>query len=508
MKGSPREPRDPTGAIGRVPVGAQCEGQPERCAEPRSGVGPANSTDETVEGNEAVEGRSRPEGSLMEKAKVRTRSRVVLPPHLQRVNEAAKRNKQARFTALLHHVRVVALERAFRRLKRSASAGVDGETVATYEQDLQANLQDLCERVHTGRYRPLPVRRVYIPKADGGQRPLGVPALEDKIVQGAVAEVLSAVYEADFLGLSYGFRPGRSPHQALAALHSAVTTQCVCWVLDADIRKFFDSVDHEWLLRMIAHRIADPRVLRLIRQWLKAGVLERGEWHEVEQGTPQGAGISPLLANVFLHYVLDLWVHSWRQRAARGRVIIVRFADDFVMGFQCAQDARRMLAALKERMAKFKLRLHEEKTRLIEFGRLPAIDHQRRGERRPQTFAFLGFTHYCGWTRDGRFVMKRKTQGKRLTAKLKSLRVEARRRLHTPVSDQHRWLCQVLRGHYVYYGLSSNFRSVAAFHREVRLLWFRALRRRSQRRMAWDDYRTVLERFPLPPPRITHPCAA
>ena len=249
-----------------------------------------------------VEGRDRPEGILCEKAKVRTQSRGALPPNLARVNEAAKRGKRTQFTALLHHVDAVALERAFRRLKRSASPGVDGETVASYEQNLQANLRDLCRRVHTGRYRPLPVRRVFIPKLDGGQRPLGVPALEDKIVQGAVAEVLSAVYEADFLGFSYGFRPGRNPHQALSALHTALMTQRVNWVLDADLRKFFDSVDHEWLLRMVAHRIADPRVLRLIRQWLSAGVMESGEWRGTVEGTPQGAGISPLLANVFLHY--------------------------------------------------------------------------------------------------------------------------------------------------------------------------------------------------------------
>jgi hypothetical protein len=259
---------------------------------------------------------------------------------------------------------------------------------------------------------------------------------------------------------------------------------------------------------MVAHRIADPRVLRLIRQWLKAGILESGEWQELEQGTPQGAGISPLLANIFLHYVLDLWVHRWRQRIARGRVTIVRFADDFVMGFQRAQDGRRMLADLKERMAKFKLTLHEEKTRLIEFGRLPAIDHKQRGEWRLPTFAFLGFTHYCGWARDGRFVMKRKTQGKRLTAKLKSLRAEARRRMHTSVSDQHRWLCHVLRGHYEYFGVPSNFRSLAAFHRETKLLWFRALRRRSQRGLTWDGYQALLARFALPTPRITHPCVA
>jgi group II intron reverse transcriptase/maturase len=333
-----------------------------------------------------------------------------------------------------------------------------------------------------------------------------VPALEDKIVQGAVAEVLSAVYEVDFLGFSYGFRPGRNPHQALAALHTGVMTQCVCWVLDADIRKFFDSVNHEWLMRMMAHRIADPRVLRLIRMWLEAGVLEGGEWQRAVEGTPQGAGISPLLANVFLHYVLDLWVHQWRKRTARGRVIIVRYADDFVMGFQYADDARRMLAALKERMAKFQLTLHEEKTRLIEFGRLPALDHQRRGQKRLSTFAFLGFTHYSGWTRDGRFVLKRKTQSKRLTTKLKSLREQARIRRHAPVAEQHRWLCQVLRGHYVYYGLPSNFQALHAFHEQVRLLWFRSLRRRSQRRLTWEGYNVLLQRFPLPTPRITHPC--
>jgi RNA-directed DNA polymerase len=487
-------------------MGVFCKGQPEQNAEPRPGVGPVHSTAEALEGNERVEGRSRPGGSPSEKAEVRTQSRVALPLNLWRVNEAAQRDKQARFTALLHHVDVIALERAFRRLKRSASPGIDGETVFTYEQKLQENLQNLCQRVHTGCYRPLPVRRVFIPKSDGGMRPLGLPALEDKVVQGAVAEVLSAVYEVDFLGFSYGFRPGRNPHQALTALHTGVMTQGVCWVLDADIRKFFDSVSHEWLLRMIAHRIADPRVLRLIRMWLEAGVLEGGEWQKGVEGTPQGAGISPLLANIFLHYVLDLWVHQWRKRTARGRVIIVRYADDFVMGFQYMNDARSMLASLRERMAKFKLALHEEKTRLIEFGRLPAIDHKRRGQRHPPTFGFLGFTHYCGWTRDGRFVVKRKTQSKRLTAKLKSLREQARIRMHAPVTEQHRWLCQVLRGHYAYYGLPSNFRALNAFHQQVRLLWFRSLRRRSQRELAWDGYSDLLLRFPLPPPRITPLC--
>jgi len=365
-----------------------------------------------------AEGRGRPEGILRPEARVRTQSRVALPTNLARVNAAAGKAAQTRFTALLHHVDTAALDRAFRRQKRQASAGVDGITVAMYEQDLAAKLQDLCTRIHTGRYRSQPVRRVYIPKADGGQRPLGVPTLEDKIVQGAVAELLSAIYEVDFLGFSYGFRPQRNPHQALAAVHTAIMSQRVNWVLDADIRSFFDSVDHQWLLRMVAHRIADPRILRLIRQWLEAGILESDEWHEVDRGTPQGAGISPLLANIFLHYALDLWVHQWWRRQARGRVTIVRYADDFIMGFESAADARRMLVDLKERLAKFGLLLHEDKTRLIEFGRLPALARQRRGERRPETFAFLGFTHYCGWTRDGRFIVKRKTQSKRLTRKL------------------------------------------------------------------------------------------
>jgi group II intron reverse transcriptase/maturase len=282
-------------------------------------------------------------------------------------------------------------------------------------------------------------------------------------------------------------------------------TQCVNWVLDADIRKFFDSVDHEWLMRMVAHRIADRRILRLVRQWLKAGVLESGVWREAVEGTPQGSGISPLLANVFLHYVLDLWVHQWRRRNARGRVIIVRYADDFVMGFQYERDARRMLVDLTERLAKFRLTLHEDKTRLLEFGRLPALRRVKRGEPRCRTFAFLGFTHYCGWTRDGRFVVKRKTQAKRLVSKLQTLRLEARRRMHAPVAAQHRWLSQVLRGHYAYYGLPSNFRSLNNFHHHVRRLWYRTLCRRSQRGLTWARYDELLKRFPLPLPRITHP---
>jgi RNA-directed DNA polymerase len=454
-----------------------------------------------------AEGRGQPGRSPREGGRVRTQSRVALPSNLARVNAAAGVAVQTRFTALLHHVDTGALERAFRRQKRQASAGVDGVTVAEYERNLETNLQDLCARVHTGRYRPQPVRRVYIPKADGGRRPLGVPTLEDKIVQGAVAETLSAIYEVDFLGFSYGFRPGRNPHQALSALHTALMSRRVTWVLDADIRSFFDSVDHGWLLRMLAHRVADPRVLRLVRMWLEAGILESDEWHETERGTPQGAGISPLLANVFLHYVLDLWVHQWRRQNAHGLVSIVRYADDFVMGFESKVDAREMLTALRERLAKFGLTLHEDKTRLIEFGRLPALSRRQRGERRPETFAFLGFTHYCGWTRDGRFMVKHKTQSKRLSRKLTALRQEAWRIMHAPLAEQHRWYVSVLRGHYGYFGMPHNWRSLNGFLQEVRRIWFNCLRRRSQknRRMGWDWFEALTARLPLPQPRITHP---
>lgn len=451
------------------------------------------------------EGRGQPKGIPGESAKDRTQGRRTLPPHLGRVNEAAWRDKGARFTALMHHVDVTALERAFKRLRRKASAGVDGMTVAEYEEGLEDKLRDLHERLHSGRYRAKPVRRSYIPKADGSLRGLGIPALEDKILQGAVAEVLSAIYETDFLGFSYGFRPGRGTHASLGALQRALMTQKVSWVLDADIRNFFGSVDHEWMLRMLAHRIADRRVLRLIRKWLKAGVWENGQWAETEDGTPQGSGISPLLSNIFLHYVLDQWVQAWRRRCARGQVIIVRYADDFVLGFQYQEDGERMLAALKERLAKFGLALHEGKTRLIEFGRYAAERRAERGEKRPETFAFLGFTHYCGENRGGGFMVRRETMGRRMTRKLKELRDEAKRRMHDSVRNQHRWLTSVLRGHYQYYGIPGNLRRMKSFHWELMSLWLRVLNRRGTRlRMSVERYRRLLATYPLPVPRIVH----
>lgn len=452
-----------------------------------------------------MEGRGRAEGSLDEEAKVRTQCRVALPPNLVLVNEAAKRDRKARLTALIHHVDATALERAFRRLRRNASAGVDGETVESYERNLASNLQDLLRRVHNGGYRALPVRRVYIPKSDGGQRPLGIPALEDKILQGAVAEVLGAVYEVDFQGFSYGFRPGRGTHDALKALMVALMTQKVNWVLDADIRNFFGSVDHEWLLRMVEHRIADRKVLRLIRKWLKAGVMEKGGWTETEQGTPQGASISPLLSNIFLHYVLDVWVRWWRKRQARGQVVIVRYADDFVMGFQHEEDGRRMLADLKERLAKFKLALHEGKTRLIMFGAFAAERRRERGLGRPETFSFLGFTHYWGKSLAGKSMVMWKTQSRRLAGKLKAVKLAVRRRMHESMAEQHRYLSRVLHGHYRYYGVRGNFGSLSNFHNGVQRLWFRALGRRGGKdRLTWRAFGGYLQQFPLPRPCIAH----
>ena len=451
-----------------------------------------------------MEGSPRPKGISGKGAKVRTQSRVAFTASLARVNEAARRSGQTRFTALLHHVDVEALKRSFWRQRRRASAGVDGVTVEEYEKDLGANLRDLCDRIHTGRYRPRPVRRVNIPKPDGGLRPLGVPVLEDKIVQGAVAEVLSVVYEVDFLGFSYGFRPKRSPHQALKALEKALITRKINWLLDADIRRFFDSVDHEWLLRMVAHRIADPRILRLIKQWLRAGILEGGKWSETVEGTPQGAGISPLLANIFLHYVFDLWVAQWRRRQAHGDVIVIRYAADALLGFEQEQDARKMLSDLKRRLARYGLRLHEKKTRLIEFGRFAVERRSRRGERKPETFDFLGFTHCCGQTKEGRFIIRRKTQRKRMILKLKELRTEARRRMHWLIGEQQKWLAAVLRGHYAYYGIPTNGRSLGDFAYEVQKVWFKVLRRRSQKsHMTWSRFNDLLKIFPLPKPRLT-----
>ncbi len=455
---------------------------------------------------EAVEEREPAKGNPQQRNASRTQGRNDAPSALERVRQAARRNRKQRFTALLHHVYdVERLRAAYLALKRDASAGVDGETWRHYGEALEENLRDLAGRLKRGAYRAKPVRRAYIPKADGRQRPLGVPTLEDKIVQRAVVEVLNAVYEADFLGFSYGFRPRRSPHQALDALVVGIQTKKVNWVLDADIRGFFDTLDHGWLVKFIEHRIADRRVVRLIQKWLRAGVLEDGKRTTSEVGTPQGGSISPLLANIYLHYVFDLWAQRWRRKQVHGDVVIVRFADDFVVGFEHRQEAERFLGELRERFSRFTLELHPDKTRLIEFGRYAAERRRDRGEGRPGTFNFLGFTHICGRTRDGRFTVLRQTMRKRLLGKLKEVKAELRRRRHHPIPELGTYLRSVVAGHIRYYGVPMNSRAIGVFHKEVCRLWQRSLGRRSQKaHVPWDRMKGLIARW-LPTARVCHP---
>jgi group II intron reverse transcriptase/maturase len=424
---------------------------------------------------------------------------------LDRVREVARRDKKARFTALLHHVTPARLYAAYLAIRPQAAAGVDGVTWASYGMSLEANLQDLHRRVHSGAYRASPSRRAYIEKADGRLRPLGIATLEDKIVQRAVVEVLNAIYEEDFLGFSYGFRPGRSPHDALDALTVGIERKKVNWVLDADVKDFFTSLDHDWLARFVEHRVADKRVMRLIQKWVNAGVIEDGKWTASEVGAPQGASASPLLANIYLHYVLDRWVRQWRRRHAHGDAIIVRFADDFVAGFEHRADAERFLVDLRERFSKFGLELHPDKTRLIEFGRNAARDRAARGDGKPETFDFLGFTHMCGKNKSGGFWLKRKTISKRMRAKLAEVKDQIKRRRHLPIPQQGKWLGSVVRGHLAYYAVPGNTDTVQAFRREVTRYWLEALRRRSQRtRVSWTRMNR-LATYWLPPARAMHP---
>jgi RNA-directed DNA polymerase len=456
---------------------------------------------------EGMEGRGLAKGNLPQQNASRIQSRSHAPSALERVRQAAGKDKKLRFTALLHHIyNLDTLRKAYFSMKKEAAPGVDGETWRHYGEELEKTLQDLSERLKRGAYRAKPVRRVYIPKADGRQRPLGVTALEDKIVQRAAVEVLNAIYETDFLGFSYGFRPGRSQHQALDALYTGLLTRRVNWVLDLDIRNFFDGLFHEWLVKFIEHRIADRRVVRLIQKWLNAGVLEDGKRIRTEEGTPQGGSASPLLANVYLHYVFDLWVQVWRQKRAHGDVIVVRFADDIVVGFRDKADADQFRAELTERMRKFHLELHPEKTRLLEFGPFAIQNRQRRGEGKPETFDFLGFTHICVKQRsNGRFTVLRQTIRKRLQTKLNEVKAELQRRLHEPIPEVGKWLQTVVRGHIRYYGVPMNHNALWIFRFQVGRLWHRALSRRSQNgRVLWDRMRRLITRW-LPPPSICHP---
>ena len=454
---------------------------------------------------EPVEPRAGTKGNAGQQSTGRTQRRETVSQALERIRQAARQRKKERFTALLHHVSVDLLRQAFFEIKKDAAPGVDGLTRQDYEADLERKLGDLHARVQRGAYRALPSRRVYIPKPDGRQRPLAVAALEDKIVQRATAAVLNAIYEEDFLGFSYGFRPGRGTHDALDALCVGIDRTRVNWILDADIRSFFDEVGQEWTIRFLKHRIGDPRIIRLIRKWLKAGVLEDGVVTVSDKGTGQGSVISPLLANIYLHYVLDLWAERWRRREATGDMIIVRYADDIIVGFQHEADARRFLDAMRDRLKEFSLSLHPEKTRLIEFGRNAAANRKRLGLRKPETFNFLGFTFICGKTRQGKFLIKRKTRRDRMRAKLQEIKGELRRRMHQPIPVQGKWLKQVVTGYFRYHAVPTNGRALTAFRLQVTILWRRTLRRRSQKdRTAWTRITKLVDTW-LPKPRILHP---
>jgi len=456
---------------------------------------------------ERVERRGLAKGKPPRQNTDRALDREVVQSALGRIRQAAVKDKKVKFTSLMHHIyNLSTLREAYYGLKRDAAPGVDGETWRQYGENLESHLTDLSARLRRGAYRAKPVRRVFITKEDGRQRPLGVTALEDKIVQRATVEVLNGIYETDFLGFSYGYRPGKSPHHALDALYTALLTRKVNWVLDGDISSFFDGLDHEWLIKFIKHRVADQRVVRLIRKWLNAGVLEQGQWTCSDEGTPQGGSASPLLANIYLHYVFDLWVQHWRKTKAKGDVIVVRWADDFVVGFQHQSDAEQFHKELAERFAKFKLKLHPEKTRVIEFGFYAANNRKRRGQGKPETFNFLGFTHICGKKRsNGMFTVLRRTMSKRKRAKLKEVKMELRKRMHQQVVEVGKWLRLVVEGHNRYYGVPSNQRSLSSFRFHVARHWYWTLRRRSQtRRLTWEQMYRLVNRW-LPPPTLHHP---
>lgn len=458
---------------------------------------------------EPAEERDSAERNATQAALRRTPGRIKRESRgLEGVREAARKDSKLEFTALLHHVNEDCLTEAFFNLKKEVAVGVDGVTWQEYGRDLEANIRGLHDRIHRGAYRAKPSRRSWISKPDGRRRPLGIASLEDKIVQQAVVWVLQSIYEEDFLGFSYGFRPGRSQHDALDALSVAITSKRVNWILDADIEGFFDAISHEWLIKFLELRIGDRRILRLIRKWLRAGVSEEGQWSETKVGTPQGSVISPLLSNVFLHYVFDLWIEWWRKRHCSGDVIVVRYADDFVIGFENRSEARACLEELRARFARFGLKLHEGKTRLIEFGRYASERRKRRGERRPETFDFLGFTHKCARTRKGgRFTIHRQSMGKRMRATLLAVKAKLRNRMHRPLGETARWLRSVVQGWLNYHAVPDNSRCLGRFVDEVTRLWLRVIRRRSQRgrhRWTWARMHRLV-RHHLPRPRITHP---
>jgi group II intron reverse transcriptase/maturase len=508
---SAREPGDLDVASRSMVDGRQLrEGYKPRAAakcveESDEGIVPKKWSKTRVMPVEMTEGRPEAKGKFAARNASSTQRETDALTYLQRIGQRAKEKPKEKWTMLLSHVKVPLLKEAFLHLRKDAATGVDGMTWEEYGARLGERLIDLENRIHRGSYHPQPVRRVHIPKGDGKTRPIGIPALEDKIVQQAVRMVLEPIYESEFIGFSYGFRPKKSAHDALDALAIAIARK-VNWVLDADIRSFFDTIDHRHLQRFIEHRIGDRRMVHLLMRWVNAGVLEEGKLHAAQAGTPQGGLISPLLANVYLHYVFDLWVQLWRKKQARGEMYVVRYADDFVMAFQKEEDVLAMRQALADRLAKFNLELHPDKTRVIEFGRFAREDRVRRGLSKPETFEFLGFVHIASTDRRGKFQLKRQTSRKKRRAKLARLKEETERRRHHRVAEQHAWMSIVLQGHYRYYGVPTNSRCLRQFSQAVRWMWHRSLQRRSQRgRWTVKRLRAFEQRFPLPPPRIYQP---
>lgn len=489
---SPREGDEPHAAV-------------QALEESDAEVVPGKSAKARVTPDESMEGRAAAKGKSAARNAPPTQGGTGALTYLQQIGERAKQKPKEQWTNLLSHIKVPLLKEAYHRLRKTAAAGVDGVTWEEYGEHLDERLLDLQDRIQRGNYHPQPVRRVLIPKGDGKTRPLGLVALEDKVAQQAARMMLEPIYEAEFVGFSYGFRPKRSAHDALDALAEAIARK-VNWVLDADIRAYFDTIDFGWLQRFIEHRIGDSRMVRLLMKWVKSGVLEEGELRERKEGTPQGAIISPLLANLYLHYVFDLWVQKWRKQQARGEVYVVRYADDLVMGFQREQDAAAMHSALAARLARFGLELHPDKTRVIEFGRFVSGNRQRRGLKKPETFDFLGFTHIAGLSREGKFQLQRRTSRKKRRAKLARLKEECQRRRHWRVVEQHAWLSKVLNGHYRYYGVPTNYPALEQFRYRVARMWHRSLQRRSQRgRWTQERWKTFERAFPLPSPHIHHP---
>lgn len=430
-----------------------------------------------------------------------------LLPRLDRLGKAAKRSKTLQFNNLMHHISLLLLQKAFYQLNKNAAKGIDKLGWHDYEKDVLSRLKVLHQRLQSGRYKALPVKRKWIPKSNGEQRPIGITAIEDKIVQQAVVWLLEPIYETDFMGFSYGFRPDRNQHQALDAVYMAISSKKVSWILDADLKGFFDTIDHQWMMSFLAHRIADKRIFRLVQGWLSAGVVDGDSKHKTWVGTPQGAVISPLLANIYLHYALDLWVHQWRQRHARGEVYIIRYADDFIIGLQYQSDGHRIKQALQQRLATFELRFNESKTQLIEFGRFAKANRQQRGQRRPKTFDFLGFTHICSQRKsDGRFALVRHSIKKRLKAKLQEIKETFRRKINHSPYELGKWVKRVLTGYFNYFAVPGNKHCLGVMRTEVCKLWIKALRRRSQkgRNFNWLRMSALIKRF-IPHTRIRHP---